>query len=179
MNESISTILSKPNKTTNDLQQIIDQWHQDLLKNEDQLLQYATQLEQKQQVLNQTTDSIIQTQDLLTNLEKNLQQFQLSTQTLTKYNDELETNIEQLNIESKNLLPNIRSNLKTDQDRTITYDLMDSVDTHLNELDQTMKQLNNILQINTDHSILKTTNELQTCFDDIHNLQETINQIKI
>ncbi|CAF1024899.1 unnamed protein product [Adineta ricciae] len=163
INGSISAILNKPNKTTDDLQQVIDEWHQNLLRNEEHLLQFANQLEQKQQSLNQTTNSIIQTQNLLANLEKNLQQFQLSVQTLAKYNDELETSVEQLNADN----------------RSITYELMDSVDTHLNELDQTMKQINNALQINTDHSILKTTDELQTCFHDVHNLQETIKQIKI
>ena len=179
MNASISAILNKPNKTTDDLQQVIDEWHQNLLRNEEHLLQFANQLEQKQQSLNQTTNSIIQTQNLLANLEKNLQQFQLSVQTLAKYNDELESSVEKLNADSKSLLPNIRSNLKTDQDRSITYELMDSVDTDLSELDQTMKQINNALQINTDQSILKTTDELQTCFHDVHNLQETIKQIKI
>lgn len=178
-NESISTILTKPNKTSNDLQQIIDQWNQDLLKNEDYLLRYANQLDQKQQLLSKSTESFIQTQDLLTNLEENLQQFQISIQTLTKYNDELENNIEHLNTESKNLLPNILSNLRTEQDRSQTYELMESVDNQLNDLDRTMKQLNHILQINTDSSIIKTTDELQTCFHDIHNLQETIKQIKL
>jgi chromosome segregation ATPase len=178
-NESISTILAKPTKTSHDLQQIIDQWHEDLLKNEDYLLQYANQLNQKQHVLNKTTESFIQTQDLLTNLEENLQQFQLSIQTLNKYNNELETNIEHLNADSKNLLPNILSNLKTEQDRSITYELMESVDNNLNGLEQTMKQLNQILQINTDISIIKTTDDLQTCFHDIHSLQESIKQIKL
>jgi chromosome segregation ATPase len=178
-NESISTILAKPTKTSDDLQQIINQWHDDLLKNEDYLLQYANELNQKQQMLNKTTGSFIQTQNLLSNLEENLQQFQISIQTLTKYNNELEDNIEQLNTESKNLLPNLLSNLKTEHDRSITYELMESVDNHLNELEQTMKQLNQILQINTDKSILKTTDDLQTCFHDIQNLQDSIKQIKI
>ncbi|CAF0999594.1 unnamed protein product [Adineta steineri] len=177
--ESISTILTKPNKTSNDLQQIINQWHHDLLKNEEYLLDYAKQLNEKQQVLNKTTESFIQTQDLLTNLEGNLQQFQLSVQSLTKYNDELEIDIDNLNTESKNLLPTILSNPKIEQDRSITYELMESVDTHLTELDQTMKQLNHILKINTDESIINTTDELETCFHDIHNIQETIKQIKI
>jgi hypothetical protein len=177
-NESIAKILAKPDKTSNDLQQIIDQWHHDLLQNEAHLLQYANQLNEKEILLNKTTASFIQTQDLLTNLEENLQHFQLSTQTLTKYNDELETNIEQLNTESKHLLPNILSNRKTEQDRSTTYELMESVDNHLNQLQQTMTELNRILQINTDDSIIKTTDELQTCFHDIHHLQETLKQIK-
>jgi chromosome segregation ATPase len=177
--ESITAILAKPTKTSNDLQKIIDQWHDDLTNNEDNLLQYANQLNQKQQKLNETTESFIQTQDLLSNLEKDLQQFQLSIEILTKFNDDLENNVEQLNTESKTLLPNIISNLKTEHDRSTTYELMESVDNHLNELEQTMNQLNQILQINTDHSIIKTTEEIQTCFHDIHHIQETIKQIKI
>jgi len=177
-NELISTILAKPTKTSNDLQQIIDQWHNDLLKNEDYLLQYANQLNQKQQFLNKTTQSFIQTQDLISNLEENLKQFQISIQTLTKYNDELENNIEQLNIESKTFLPHILPNLKIEHDRSITNELMESVDNDLNQLEQIMNELNQRLQINTDNSIIKTTNELQTCFHDIENLQENIKQIK-
>jgi len=177
--ESISTILAKPTKTSNDLQEIINQWHDDLLKNEDYLIQYANQLNQKQQNLNKTTESFIQTQDLISNLEENLEQFQLSIEKLTKYNDELEINIEQLNTKSKTLLPNILLNLKTEQDRLMTYDLMESVDNHLTDLEKTMNELNHILQINTDKSILKTTDDLQTCFHDIQNLQETIKQIKL
>jgi len=176
--ESISTILDKPIKTSNDLQQIINQWHDDLLKNEDYLLQYANQLNQKQQFLNKTTQSFIQTQDLLSHLEENLKQFQISIQTLTKYNDELENNIEQLNIESKTFLPHILPNLKIEHDRSITNELMESVDNDLNQLEQIMNELNQRLQINTDNSIIKTTNELQTCFHDIENLQENIKQIK-
>ncbi|CAF3676397.1 unnamed protein product [Rotaria sordida] len=179
MNEFISTILAKPNKTSNDLQEIINKWHDDLLKNEDYLLQHANQLNQKQQILNKTTELFIQNQDLLTNLEENLQEFQLSIQTLKKYNDELENNIEQLNNESKNLLPNILSNHKIEQDRSINYELMETVDNHLNELDKTIKQLYEKLQINKDSSIINTIDDLQTCFDDINNLQESIKQIKL
>ena len=178
-NETISTILAKPTKTSNDLQQIIDQWHRDLLKNEEYLLQYADQLNQKQQVLNKTTESFIQTQDLVTDLEQNLEQFQVSIETLTKYNDELETKIEQLNNENKTLTPNILSNPKIEQDRSNTFELMESVDNQLNNLQQTMEQLNQILQINTDSSLIKTTDDLQTCFHDIHNLQDSIKQIKL
>ena len=178
-NDSIATILAKPTKTSNDLQQIIDQWHKDLLKNEEYLLQYANQLNEKQQILNRTTSSFIQTQDLLTNLDENLEQFQISIKTLTKYNDELEKDIEELNNDSKKLLPNVLSNPKTEQDRSNTYELMETVDNHLNNLEQTMKQLNHALQINTDSSIIKTTDDLQTCFHDVHNLQESIKQIKI
>lgn len=177
--DPISTILSKPIKTTNDLQQIIDQWHNELLENEKNLLQYASQLNQKQEILNKTTESFIQTQDLFSNLENDLEQFETSIQTITKYNNELENNTKQLDSESKTLLPTILSNYKTEQDRSITYELMESVDNQLNELDQTMKQLNHILQINTDKSILKTTEELQTCFHDIQNLQDSIKQIKL
>jgi predicted RNase H-like nuclease (RuvC/YqgF family) len=177
-NEFISTILAKPTKTSNDLQQIIDYWHKDLLKNEDYLLQYANQLNQKQQFLNKTTQSFIQTQDLFSNLEENLKQFQISIQTLTKYNDELENNIEQLNIESKTFVPHILPNLKIEHDRSITNELMESVDNDLNQLEQIINELNQRLQINTDNSIIKTTNELQTCFHDIENLQENIKQIK-
>ncbi|CAF3384391.1 unnamed protein product [Rotaria sp. Silwood1] len=175
----VSTILAKPNKTSNDLQEIINKWNDDLLQNEDYLLQYAHQLNQKQQLLNKTTESLIQTQDLLTNLEENLDQFQLSIQSLSKYNDELQNNIEQLNKESKNLLPNILSNHKIEEDRSITSDLMESVDNQLNELDKTMKQLYEKLQINTDSSIVNTIDDLQTCFHDIHNIQESMKQIKL
>lgn len=176
---TISSILAKPTKTSNDLQQIINIWHEDLLKNEDQLLQYANQLNDKQQMLNKATDSFIQTQDLLADLEDNLENFQASIQILTKYNDELEQNIEQLNTESKTLLPNILSNVKTEQDRTHTYELMESVDNHLNELEQTINQLNKDLQLNTDKSIIKTTEDLQTCFQDINSIQEKIRQINL
>lgn len=176
--DSISTILAKPNKTSNDLQQIVNQWHEDLLKNEEYLLQYAEQLDKKQQTLNQTTETIIETGDLLSNLEKNLQEFESSIEILKKNNNELETNLTQLDNDSKDLLPNILSNLKTGHDRQITYELMDSVDNQLNELDQIMKELNHKFQKDKDKSILKTTEDLQTCFDDIQNLQDSINQIK-
>ena len=59
VNASIEAILAKPNKTVNDLQQIVDQWHNGLLKNEGQLLQYAEQLNQKQLDLNEDVFSVI------------------------------------------------------------------------------------------------------------------------
>ena len=156
---SISAILAKPTKTSDDLQQIINQWHEDLMKNEEYLLQYAKELNQKQQMLTKTTESFIQGQDLLSNLEEDLLKFEKSIQTLTKYNDDLEKNIEHLNTEIKSLLPNVLSNLKAEQDRSITYELMESVDEDLNKLQQTMTQLHHNLQPNTDHSIFKTTDE--------------------
>ena len=129
-------------------------------------------------MLTRTTASFIEAQDSLGSLESNLHEFQLSIDNLTKYNDELERNIEGLNKESKTLPPAILSNVKTEQDRTVTYELMESVDNHLNELDEQMKKLNQILQMNTDESILTTTDELQTCFEDMHQLRESLRQLK-
>ncbi|CAF2113912.1 unnamed protein product [Rotaria magnacalcarata] len=175
----ISTILTKPNKTSNDLHEIINKWRDDLTKNEEYLLQYAYQLSQKQASLNKTTESFIEAQNLLGNIEDNLEQFQLSTEALHKYNNELENNIEQLNNDSKTRLPNILSNMKIEQDRPMVNDLMESVDNQLNELVETTKQLYGTLQIGTDSSIVKTIDELQTCFRDIDNIQETMKQIKL
>ena len=165
-------------KTTDDFERIIDQWHNELLQNEGYLLHYAQQLDQQQQSLNQTTQSFIQSQDLLGNLEKNLQQFQFSIDNLTKYNNDLEQNIHQLNDQSKTYLPNILGNVKTEQDRSMTYDLMESVDTQLTELEQNIQQLNTTLRLNTDQSIVKTTEDLETCFHDIEQIQQTIEQMK-
>ncbi|CAF3064721.1 unnamed protein product [Rotaria socialis] len=175
----ISTILTKPNKTSNDLHEIINKWRDDLMKNEEYLLQYAYQLSQKQESLNKTTESFIEAQNLLGNIEDNLEQFQLSTEALHKYNNELENNIEQLNNDSKTRLPNILSNMKTEQDRPMVNDLMESVDNQLNELVETTKQLYGSLQIGTDSSIVKTIDDLQTCFRDIDSIQETMKQIKL
>lgn len=175
---SIATLLAKPDKTSNDLQQVLDGWHQDLLRNEKHLLEHAHQLDQKQDTLTRSTASLIDAQDLLIDLEGNLEEFQLSIDNLTKYNDELEKNIDGLNKESKTLPPAILSNVKTEQDRAVTYELMESVDNHLDELDEQMKKLNQILRMNTDGSILTTTDELQTCFEDIHQLRESLKQMK-
>ncbi|CAF4587122.1 unnamed protein product, partial [Rotaria magnacalcarata] len=76
-------------------------------------------------------------------------------------------------------LPNILSNMKIEQDRPMVNDLMESVDNQLNELVETTKQLYGTLQIGTDSSIVKTIDELQTCFRDIDNIQETMKQIKL
>ncbi|CAF4496334.1 unnamed protein product, partial [Rotaria magnacalcarata] len=76
-------------------------------------------------------------------------------------------------------LPNILSNMKIEQDRPMVNDLMESVDNQLNELVETTKQLYGALQIGTDSSIVKTIDELQTCFRDIDNIQETMKQIKL
>lgn len=178
-NDFISNILAKPDKTTDDLNAIVDRWHDDLLKNEENLIRCAQQLDQKQQSLSETTESIVQAQDILSTIENNLDQFEASIQSLTKYNDDLEKNIDQLNQDSKNLLPSILANLKTEQDRSINYDLMESVDHKLNEIDKTMKQLYETLQIKTDNSIVKTLDELQTCVEDIDNIQDTIKQLKL
>ena len=179
MNEFVTDILKKPNKTVNDLQQIIDRWHHIVLKNEDNLLQYAKQLDQKHQLLNKTTESFIQTENLLLNLEESLKNFQISVQTLTKYNDELENNIQQLNSETKILLPNMLSISETEQNRSETNKLMESVDNDLDKLNQTMKQLYENLQINADVSVFNTVDSIQKCFDDIHTLERTMKQYKL
>lgn len=177
--ESISDILAKPRKTTDDFERIIHHWNEDLLRNEEYLLRYAQQLNHRQDMLNQNTQSFVQAQDLVDNLERNLQQFQFSIDNLTKYNDDLEKNIGQLNNESKRFLPSCVGNVKIEQDRSMTYDLMESIDARLKELERNMAGLNNTLQLNTDHSIVKTTEDLQTCFHDIEQIQQTIEQIKL
>lgn len=176
---SLESSVTQPGRTTDNLQQLIDRWHQDLLQNKDHLLEQAEQLNRKQQALNKTTESIIAAQELMANLEENLDQFQTSVDMLTKHNDELKENMDKLNGESRTILPHIRINFKTEQDRSTSYELMDSVDKQLSTLESAMQQLNEGLGINTDDSIFETTKKLQTCLEDIDHLQETIKQIKL
>ena len=162
-----------------ELQQLIDHWQGELLENETKLLQYADQLDQKQQTLNRTTHSFVQAQDLLQHLEASLQDFQLSVDHMTENNDQLEMSIEKLNGDSKTLLPNIPHHLSTEQTRSSIYELMESVDGQLDELEKTMQPLNKQFQSNVDESVVKTAVDLEKCFQDISNLQETIKQIKL
>lgn len=171
-------ILAKPTKTANDFERLVRHWHDELMENEGQLLHHAQTLDHQQQSFNQTTRSFIQAQDLLGNLEKTLQQFQHSIDHLSKYNDDMQQNIDQLNDQSKTYLPNILGNVKTEQDRSITYDLLESVDSQLIDLETNINQLNNTLRFNTNQSIVKTTEDLQTCFHDLEQIQQTIEQIK-
>lgn len=179
MNPTMANLLSKPEKTTADLQAIIDQWHQDLVKNETSLIEHARKLDERQELLSRTTESFIQSQDLLAEIDRDLQKFQSTIQSLTKYNDEFEKSIEQLNNESKKYLPTMLSNAKTERERSVTYEMMESVDQNLRELETEMSRLNELLHIDSNDSIIGTLDELQTCSRDVQQIEETIQQMKI
>jgi chromosome segregation ATPase len=177
--QSLSNILTKNNRTSDDLQQLIDQWHNDLLENEKRLVQYAHKLDLEEQILSKTTESFIQAQDVLNELEINYEEFNLFVQNFKTMNDELEANLEKFNNDSQTLLPAMIAKVETEQERASTYELMDSVDSHLQKLVSRIAQIHKSVQTDMGKSIITTADELQTCFHDIHQLQDTIKQLKI
>ena len=178
MNSAVSNLLAQPTKTSDDLQKILDQWHESFVANEHRLIEHAEKCDQRQEMLNETTAALIENQNCLSEIDRDLDEFRLNIDALTKYNDELEKSIEQLNSESKTYLPTFLGNVKTEQDRKCTYELLESVDGDLNELEKQMSRLDQILRMDSDQSIVKTMEELQTCSRDIQQLHDSIRQLK-
>ncbi|CAF0785467.1 unnamed protein product [Didymodactylos carnosus] len=181
--DEILPIISKSNKTYSDLEQIIDIWHEYFTTKENALLRNAQELSNEQNLVNSKTEQFINSQNLLYDIEKSNNKFTLSINTLRKYNDELENEIDKLMNESKQFLPNLRQMndvmIKTDVDRTNTYELMENVDKEIENVSDVLTNLNKTLNFNEQSSIANATSDIQTCFQDINEIENKIKSINL
>ncbi|CAF0741177.1 unnamed protein product [Didymodactylos carnosus] len=174
--DEILPILSKSNKTRTDFEQIIDIWHEFFTKKENTLLEKAQQLNNEQNQLNSKTEQFMIIQKLLYDIEKSNNVFATAINTLRKYNDELENDSDKLTDESKKFLPN---QMKTDVDRTDTYELMENVDKEIENVGGILNNLNKTLNIDEERSIVQVTSDIQTCFQDMNEIGDKMKLINL